>query len=180
MLTSSTPSPSDFMLGLTISASPPSHSSPCCMPTFSNSSHLLLTPFHSACQRHSTHLISFSPLSTIILHDEPPSPLSWLHASIIRSTSPPSHPSSCCILWPRASFFCFYTLPPLEASWRVLQDASVDLFLSRASEAFDGVSEERFDPVTVTRYCAGQYQASSKSLSSQPNPSRWPKCSQLI
>ena len=39
------------------------------------------------------------------------------------------------------------------------QDPAVDLFLERAAEAFGGLSEERFDPVTVTRYCAGEYKA---------------------
>mmetsp|Transcript_1455 Transcript_1455/g.2260 ORF Transcript_1455/g.2260 Transcript_1455/m.2260 type:complete len:263 (+) Transcript_1455:42-830(+) len=39
------------------------------------------------------------------------------------------------------------------------QDPSVDQFLSYACEVFGGVPETRFDPVTVTRYSAGQYQA---------------------
>ena len=38
------------------------------------------------------------------------------------------------------------------------QDASVDAFLERACECF-GCGAERFDPVTVTRYAAGEYQA---------------------
>jgi len=39
------------------------------------------------------------------------------------------------------------------------QHESVDLFLDRACAAFGGVPASRFDPVTVTRYGAGQYQA---------------------
>lgn len=39
------------------------------------------------------------------------------------------------------------------------QHESVDLFLERTGEAFGGLPEDRFDPVTVTRYDAGEYQA---------------------
>jgi len=39
------------------------------------------------------------------------------------------------------------------------QHESVDLFLKRTREAFGGLPEDRFDPVTVTRYAAGEYQA---------------------
>jgi len=38
------------------------------------------------------------------------------------------------------------------------QDGAVDRFLECAAEVF-GCSEDRFDPVTVTRYAQGQYQA---------------------
>lgn len=39
------------------------------------------------------------------------------------------------------------------------QHESVDVFLERACKAFNGVPASRFDPVTVTRYGPGQYQA---------------------
>ena len=39
------------------------------------------------------------------------------------------------------------------------QHESVDLFLERSCEAFGGLPAARFDPVTVTRYAEGQYQA---------------------
>jgi len=39
------------------------------------------------------------------------------------------------------------------------QHETVDLFLDRVGTAFGGLSANRFDPVTVTRYAEGQYQA---------------------
>ena len=39
------------------------------------------------------------------------------------------------------------------------QHESVDLFLERTCAAFGGLPASRFDPVTVTRYAEGQYQA---------------------
>ena len=39
------------------------------------------------------------------------------------------------------------------------QHESIDLFLERSCETFGNLSPQRFDPVTVTRYAEGQYQA---------------------